>query len=101
MRTNTAVRSLLTKIGEYYLKKVLTLPQVMEKKNGERIKYDVFNNKCAYCNADDQKLQIEHLIMFNRTEYGLHHPEMLYLPAVNCKKGIKWTTINIQTGKST
>ena len=41
--------------------------------------------------------------MFNRTEYGLHHVEMLKnLFAVNVTKGIKWTTRkNIQTGKST
>ena len=31
----------------------------------------VFENKCAYCNTGDEQLQIEHLIMFNRTEYRI------------------------------
>ena len=33
-------------------------------------------SRCAYCgiSEEDAKLTMEHLIMFNRTECGLHHP---------------------------
>ena len=86
---NTAVRSLLTKIGEYYLQKSFNTSSGNGKKEWERIKQEVFNNQCAYCNADNQKLQIEHLIMFNRTEYGLHHPGNVVPSCSECNKRYK------------
>jgi len=52
---NTAVRSLLTKIGEYYLQKSFNTSSGNGKKEWERIKHEVFDNKCAYCNANNQK----------------------------------------------
>ena len=33
-----------------------------------------------------KKLQIEHLIMFNRTEYGLHHPGNVVPSCSDCNK---------------
>ena len=83
---NTAVRSLLTKIGEYYLQKSFNTSSGYGKHEWNRIKNEVFGNRCAYCNGINQKLQIEHLIMFNRTEYGLHHPGNVVPSCSDCNK---------------
>lgn len=69
---NTAVRSFLTSVGEYYLKKSFNTGSGNGKTIWQQIRKE-FNELCAYC-GEDKKLQIEHLVMFNRSEYGLHHP---------------------------
>ncbi|WP_282081481.1 HNH endonuclease [Aquimarina algiphila] len=84
--SNTAVRALLTKIGEYYLKRSFNTGSGKGKKDWEEIRDNYFNGKCCYCESDDLKLQIEHLIMFNRTEYGLHHPGNIAPVCTDCNK---------------
>ena len=39
----------------------------------EKIKTETFNSRCAYCH-NKGKLHIEHLIIFNNEQCGLHHP---------------------------
>ena len=86
---NTAVRAFLTEIGSYYLKYSFNTGSGQSKKIWDKIKDDVFEGKCAYCGKADIKLQIEHLIMFNREEYGLHHPGNV-VPVCNlCNKRSK------------
>jgi hypothetical protein len=62
---NTAIRTFLTKVGEHYLGHSF---------NTGSGKGKDFNSCCAYCGERSEKLQIEHVFMFNRTEFGLHHP---------------------------
>jgi hypothetical protein len=69
---NTAVRAFLTSVGEHYLKGSFNTGSGSGKKIWEQIKTE-FNDSCAYC-CQNLPLQIEHLVMFNRSEYGLHHP---------------------------
>lgn len=69
---NTAVRAFLTSIGEHYLGRSFNTGSGKGRETWEHIRQE-FDNACAYCGSQT-KLQIEHLIMFNRTEYGLHHP---------------------------
>lgn len=71
---NTAVRAFLTKVGEFYLGHSFNTGSGKGKEIWLRIKKEVFNSSCAYCGQTKEKLQIEHLYMFNRSEYGLHHP---------------------------
>ena len=71
---NTGVRAFLTKIGEFYLQRSFNTATGKGKEDWIRIKEKVFDSKCAYCNTDLDKPTIEHLVMFNRTECGLHHP---------------------------
>lgn len=71
---NTAVRSFLTKVGEYYLGRTFNTRVGSAKQDWERIRDQVFQGACAYCGTKKQQLQIEHLFMLNRAEYGLHHP---------------------------
>lgn len=71
---NTAVRAFLTKVGEFYLERSFNTGSGRGKADWERIRDVVFDGHCAYCGESDTRLQIEHLLMFNRTEYGLHHP---------------------------
>jgi len=71
---NTAVRAFLTKVGEFYLGRSFNTGSGKGKADWERIRDEVFGGQCAYCGSESQQLQIEHLYMFNRTEYGLHHP---------------------------
>lgn len=71
---NTAVRAFLTTVGEYYLKRSFNTGSGPGKRDWLRIRDGIFSGECAYCAIKTQELQIEHLIMFNRTEYGLHHP---------------------------
>jgi phage terminase large subunit GpA-like protein len=69
---NTAVRAFLTSVGEYYLGRSFNTGSGNGKAIWEEIRR-TFDNACAYCGLE-KKLQIEHLVMFNRSEYGLHHP---------------------------
>ncbi len=71
---NTAVRAFLTKVGEFYLGQSFNTGSGNGKVIWETIKNEFFENKCAYCDTRDVPLQIEHILMFNRKEYGLHHP---------------------------
>jgi hypothetical protein len=71
---NTAVRAFLTKVGEFYLERKFNTTSGQGKADWERIRDVVFEGRCAYCGEGGVKLQIEHLQMFNRIEYGLHHP---------------------------
>lgn len=72
---NTAVRAFLTSVGEHYLGTSFNTGSGKGKATWEKIRRD-FDESCAYCGSSgsNSKLQIEHLVMFNRTEYGLHHP---------------------------
>ena len=69
---NTAVRSFLTSVGEHYLGRSFNTGSGKGKETWEGIRSE-FGHACAYC-GEVTKLQIEHLVMFNRSEYGLHHP---------------------------
>lgn len=84
---NTAVRAFLTKVGEYYLEETFNTTSSKGKKIWEEIKLE-FEYKCAYCGVSD-KLEIEHLIMFNREECGLHHPGNIVPICKNCNKSRK------------
>ena len=69
---NTAVRAFLTSVGEFYLGASFNTGSGKGLATWMKIQKD-FGNACAYCGSAE-KLQIEHLVMFNRAEYGLHHP---------------------------
>lgn len=71
---NTAVRAFLTKVGEHYLGHGFNTGSGKGKRIWAEIREEIFDNSCAYCGSRDRKLTIEHLIMFNRAEFGLHHP---------------------------
>ncbi|BCB38132.1 hypothetical protein BCJMU51_3029 [Bacillus cereus] len=71
---NTSVRAFLTKVGEYYLGSTFNTGKGNGKIIWKDIKENIFNGKCAYCGQKPEKLQIEHIIMFNKKECGLHHP---------------------------
>ncbi|WP_108425491.1 HNH endonuclease [Flagellimonas amoyensis] len=83
---NTAIRAFLTKVGEYYWGKSFNTGSGNSKKIFEQIKSEVFGSKCAYCGVQSNKLQIEHLIMFNRAQYGLHHPGNIVPACQSCNK---------------
>jgi len=83
---NTAVRAFLTKVGEFYLGKTFNTSGGKGKAEWIRIRDRVFQGKCTYCDAEKNKLQIEHLVMFNRTEYGLHHPGNIVPTCQLCNK---------------
>jgi hypothetical protein len=83
---NTAVRAFLTKVGELYLNRSFNTGSGKGKADWERIRDHVFNSKCAYCGETSKSLQIEHLLMFNRTEYGLHHPGNIVPCCKACNK---------------
>ena len=55
-------------------------------KKDRQIVFDKYNGKCAYCGESGHTLQIEHLLMFNRTEYGLHHPGNVVPCCKSCNK---------------
>jgi len=83
---NTAVRSFLTKVGEYYLGRSFNTGSGKGKETWQHIKEIIFDNECAYCGEQNQLLQIEHLVMFNRKEYGLHHPGNIVPCCKTCNK---------------
>lgn len=83
---NTAVRAFLTKVGEFYLGRSFNTASGRGKADWLRIRDEVFARKCAYCGEKPDKLQIEHLLMFNRTEYGLHHPGNIVPSCDSCNK---------------
>ena len=71
---NTAVRTFLTRVGEYYLGRSFNTSSGQAKKDWLKIKNEIFCGQCAYCGLKTDLLQMEHLYMFNKIEYGLHHP---------------------------
>lgn len=83
---NTAVRAFLTRVGARYWGKGFNTGSG----NGEsvwlEIKDIIFDGVCCYCGNRSDKLQIEHLIMFNREEYGLHHPGNVVPVCQECNK---------------
>ena len=86
---NTAVRAFLTEIGEYYWGKSFNTSSGKAKKDWETIRDQIFSGECAYCGISDSQLQIEHLIMFNRTEFGLHHPGNIVPSCKECNSRSK------------
>jgi hypothetical protein len=83
---NTAVRAFLTKVGEYYLGQSFNTGNGRGKKIWLEIRDQDFNSSCAYCGLKSSALQIEHLLMFNRSEYGLHHPGNIVPCCASCNK---------------
>jgi hypothetical protein len=82
---NTAVRAFLTKVGEEYLGRRFNTGSGKGKQDWENIK-DKFNDSCAYCGSNNSRLTMEHLIPFNRTNCGLHHPGNLVPSCTNCNR---------------
>jgi len=93
---NTAVRAFLTEIGEYYLGRSFNVGSGSGKRDWLKIRDVIFEGKCAYCGKSDLKLQMEHLIMFNKVEYGLHHPGNIVPVCHNCNKRSKNIEKNYQ-----
>jgi hypothetical protein len=83
---NTAVRAFLTSVGEQYWGKPFNTATGESKKIWEDIKDNVFKGECCYCGLKKEKLNIEHLIMFNRSEFGLHHPGNVVPCCNECNK---------------
>ncbi len=86
---NTAVRAFLTKIGEYYLERSFNTSSGLAKKDWLKIRDEIFEGCCAYCGVSGVKLQMDHLIMFNRQEFGLHHPGNIAPACSPCNKRTK------------
>ncbi|MCC8363618.1 HNH endonuclease [Lysobacter sp. A6] len=84
---NTAVRSFLTSVGQHYLGKAFNTGTGSGKATWAQI-CDDFGGMCAYCGTL-APMQIEHLVMFNRTEYGLHHPGNVVPVCKPCNKRAK------------
>lgn len=83
---NTAVRSFLTKVGEHYLGHSFNTGSGKGQRLWHAIRDEDFSSCCAYCGKNDQPLQIEHVLMFNRTEFGLHHPGNIVPCCKACNK---------------
>ncbi len=83
---NTAVRAYLTEIGAKYWGRTFNTGSGSGKTVWLSIKNEIFQGECCYCGIRSDKLQIEHLIMFNREEYGLHHPGNIVPVCFICNK---------------
>jgi hypothetical protein len=83
---NTAVRAFLMKVGAKYWGKTFNTDSGNGKAIWSEIKDEIFKRKCCYCGQQPGKLQIEHLIMFNRQEYGLYHPGNIVPVCSACNK---------------
>ncbi|KXF79728.1 HNH endonuclease [Enterovibrio coralii] len=83
---NTAVRAFLTKVGEFYFGASFNTASGKGKAVWAKIKEQDFNGCCAYCGDSSSTLQVEHHLMFNRTEYGLHHPGNVVPCCKGCNK---------------
>jgi len=86
---NTAVRAFLTKVGAKYWGRTHNTGTGSGKAIWSEIKNGVFGGKCCYCGKQVEKLQIEHLVMFNRVEYGLHHPGNIAPICTECNRRTK------------
>ena len=71
---NTAVRFLLRKAGSIDLPSMYDTTRSWGKEAWEDIVSNTFSGRCAYCGRVGLALQVEHLLMTNRTQVGLHHP---------------------------
>lgn len=83
---NTAVRAFLTKVGEHYLGHSFNTASGKGKAIWHSIRDDSFEACCAYCGEQSHPLQIEHVLMFNRAEFGLHHPGNTVPCCKSCNK---------------
>lgn len=83
---NTAVKAFLTKIGAKYWGKAFNTGPGNGKAIWFEIKDRIFQGKCYYCGKQSGKLQIEYLIMFNKQEYGPHHPGNIVSVCSQCNK---------------
>jgi HNH endonuclease len=83
---NTAIRAFLTKVGEHYLGHSFNTGSGKGKSLWLSIRDDDFGSCCGYCGEKGEKLQIEHVLMFNRTEFGLHHPGNIIPCCKQCNK---------------
>ena len=83
---NTAVRAFLTKVGEHYLGRSFNVAAGKAKEDWRRIYEKVFGSECANCGKRGVQLQIDHLVMFNRAQYGLHHPGNVVPSCKSCNK---------------
>jgi hypothetical protein len=83
---NTAVRAFLTEVGAMYWGRTFNTGSGSGKSIWLTIKNEIFKGECCYCGIHLDKLQIEHLIMFNREEYGLHHPGNIVPVCLECNK---------------
>ncbi|MBA7478644.1 hypothetical protein ES707_14072 [subsurface metagenome] len=88
---NTAVKAFLIRVGEYYLKRQYNTGSGEAGRDWQRIKDDIFKGRCAYCGEECTNPQMEHLIMFNRKELGLHHPGNMVPVCEPCNKRRKNT----------
>jgi 5-methylcytosine-specific restriction endonuclease McrA len=87
--SNTSVRAFLTKVGAFYNdNKKFDTTSGKGKQIWETIKTD-FNHTCCYCGKKSDSLTMEHLIMINRTEFGLHHPGNVVPCCRTCNKRIR------------
>ena len=70
---NIATRVFLKKVGEHHLGRVFDTESGQGREDWNRIKNEVFGGECSYCGKKG-KLEIEHLVMNNAEQCGLHHP---------------------------
>lgn len=82
---NLVVRSFLREVGKVPDEPYFDHSSKKGKKVWGRIKKR-FNQKCAYCGKRDDKLEMEHLIMLNRQQGGLHHPGNVVPACKECNK---------------
>ena len=64
-------------------------PKAFEKRGQEPVDADlgtIFATEDSACNQADVRLQIEHLVMINRAEFGLHHPGNVVPICKECNK---------------
>ncbi len=86
---NTAVRAFLTKVGALYNDdKKFDTTTGEGKEIWAKIKLE-FGNACCYCGKKTDQLAMEHLIMMNRAEYGLHHPGNVIPCCKHCNKRLR------------
>ena len=83
---NTMIRAFLTKVGESYLEHSFNTGSGKGKEIWTKIKRETFENKCAFCGESSENLTIEHLVMFNREQCGLHHPGNIVPCCKPCNK---------------
>ena len=83
---NTNVRAFLTKIGVHYYGKPFNHTSGKAKELWREICEESFDSSCAYCGIKNEKLTMEHLVMFNRSECGLHHPGNVVPCCRECNK---------------
>ena len=84
----TIVRAYLIKIGGSYLNNLYNSRSVKGKEIWRNIKHK-FENKCAFCGEEFSEITIEHWIMFNRTECGLHHHGNIFPSCKSYNKRIR------------